>query len=40
MNLGQLKIFYLSSKLGSLSKAAEKLNVTQPAITKGIQRRQ
>jgi len=40
MNLGQLKIFYLSSKLGSLSKAAEALNVTQPAITKGIQRLQ
>ena len=40
MNLGQLKIFYLSSKMGSLSKAAEKLNVTQPAITKGIQRLQ
>jgi DNA-binding transcriptional LysR family regulator len=40
MNLGQLKIFYLSSKMGSLSKAAEELNVTQPAITKGIQRLQ
>ncbi|MCP4680831.1 MAG: LysR family transcriptional regulator [Desulfobacterales bacterium] len=40
MNLGQLKIFYLSSKMGSLSKAAEELNVTQPAVTKGIQRLQ
>ena len=40
MNLGQLKIFYLASKRGSLSKAAEELNVTQPAVTKGIQRLQ
>lgn len=40
MNLGQLKIFYLASKMGSLSKAAEELNVTQPAVTKGIQRLQ
>ena len=40
MNLGQLKIFYLTSKMGSLSKAAEKLSVTQPAVTKGIQRLQ
>ncbi len=40
MNLGQLKIFYLSSKMGSLSKAAQELNVTQPAVTKGIQRLQ
>jgi len=40
MNLGQLKIFYLASKRGSLSKAAEDLNVTQPAVTKGIQRLQ
>jgi DNA-binding transcriptional LysR family regulator len=38
MNLGQLKIFYLASKLGSLSKAAEELFITQPAVTKGIQR--
>lgn len=38
MNLGQLKIVYLANKMGSLSKAAEALNVTQPAITKGIQR--
>jgi len=40
MNLGQLKIFYLASKRESLSKAAEELNVTQPAVTKGIQRLQ
>jgi DNA-binding transcriptional LysR family regulator len=40
MNLGQLKIFYLASKMGSLSKAAEKLFITQPAVTKGIQRLQ
>jgi DNA-binding transcriptional LysR family regulator len=40
MNLGQLKIFYLAGKMESLSKAAEELNVTQPAVTKGIQRLQ
>lgn len=40
MNLGQLKIFYLASKMGSLSKAAEALFITQPAVTKGIQRLQ
>jgi len=40
MNLGQLKIFYLTSKMGSLSKAAGELNITQPAVTKGIQRLQ
>ena len=40
MNLGQLKIFYLTSRMGSLSKAAEELNITQPAVTKGIQRLQ
>ena len=40
MNLNQLKIFYLSSKLGSLSAAARELNITQPAVTKGIQRLQ
>jgi len=40
MNLGQLKIFYLASKRDSLSRAAEELNVTQPAVTKGIQRLQ
>ena len=40
MNLNQLKIFYLASKLGSLSAAGEKLNITQPAVTKAIQRLQ
>ncbi len=40
MNLGQLKIFYLASKMGSLSKAAEELVITQPAVTKAIQRLQ
>ncbi len=40
MNLGQLKIFYLAAKMGSLSKAAEELYITQPAVTKGIQRLQ
>ncbi len=38
MNLSQLKIFYLASKRGTLSKAAQELNITQPAVTKGIQR--
>jgi len=38
MNLNQLKIFYLASKLGSLSAAGEELNITQPAVTKAIQR--
>ncbi len=40
MNLNQLKIFYLAAKQGSLSAAAEALSVTQPAVTKGIQRLQ
>ncbi len=40
MNLNQLKIFYLAVKHGSLSAAAEKLCITQPAVTKGIQRLQ
>jgi LysR family transcriptional regulator, transcriptional activator of the cysJI operon len=38
MNLNQLKIFYLAAKHGSLSAAAEQLCITQPAVTKGIQR--
>ncbi len=38
MNLNQLKIFYLAAKRGNLSKAARELNITQPAMTKGIQR--
>lgn len=40
MNLNQLKIFYLASKLGSLSAAGEELNITQPAVTKAMQRLQ
>lgn len=40
MNLDQLKIFYLAAKHGSLSAAAEALCITQPAVTKGIQRLQ
>lgn len=40
MNLNQLKIFYFAAKHGTLSAAAEALCVTQPAITKGIQRLQ
>lgn len=40
MNLNQLKIFYLAAKHGNLSAAAEELNITQPAVTKGIQRLQ
>jgi LysR family transcriptional regulator, transcriptional activator of the cysJI operon len=40
MNLNQLKLFYLAAKHGSLSAAAEALCITQPAITKGIQRLQ
>ena len=40
MNLGQLRIFYFAGKMGSLSKAAEALFITQPAVTKGIQRLQ
>ena len=38
MNLNQLKLFYLAVKRGSLSAAAEALNITQPAVTKGIKR--
>jgi len=38
MNLNQLKIFYLATKRGNLSKAARELNITQPAVTKAIQR--
>ena len=40
MNLNQLKIFYLAAKHGSLSAAAEAMFITQPAVTKGIQRLQ
>ena len=38
MNLNQLKIFYLATKKGNLSQAAQELNITQPAVTKAIQR--
>jgi len=38
MNLNQLKIFYFTAKCGRLSLAAEVLHITQPAVTKGIQR--
>lgn len=40
MNLNQLKTLYLAAKRGSLIAAAAELNVTQPAVTKGIQRLQ
>lgn len=40
MNLNQLKIFYMAAKHGSLSAAADVLCITQPAVTKGIQRLQ
>jgi len=40
MNLNQLKIFYMAAKYGSLSAAAQQLCITQPAVTKGIQRLQ
>ncbi len=40
MNLNQLKIFYLAAKYGNLSAAAEDLYITQPAVTRGIQRLQ
>jgi len=40
MNLNQLKIFYLAAKNGNLSLAARDLFITQPAVTKGIQRLQ
>lgn len=38
MNLNQLKIFYYTAKCGRLSLAADELSITQPAVTKGIQR--
>lgn len=40
MNLNQLKIFYFAAKKGNLSAAAHELYITQPAVTKGIQRLQ
>lgn len=40
MNLNQLKIFYYAAKNGNLSNAANELFITQPAVTKGLQRLQ
>jgi len=40
MNLNQLKLFYLAVKQKNLSHAAAELNITQPAVSKGIQRLQ
>jgi DNA-binding transcriptional LysR family regulator len=40
MNLNQLKTFYFAAKNGNLSAAADELYITQPAVTKGIQRLQ
>ena len=40
MNLNQLKIFYMAAKKGNLSLAAKELFISQPAVTKGIQRLQ
>jgi DNA-binding transcriptional LysR family regulator len=40
MNLNQLKIFYTAAKKRNLSAAAQDLYITQPAVTKGIQRLQ
>jgi DNA-binding transcriptional LysR family regulator len=40
MNLNQLKLFYSAVKAGTLSAAAQELFITQPAVTKGIQRLQ
>ena len=40
MNINQLKIFYYAAKNGNLSTAANELFITQPAVTKGIQRLQ
>jgi DNA-binding transcriptional LysR family regulator len=36
MNLNQLKLFYLAVKHKNLSHAATELNITQPAVSKGI----
>ena len=40
MNLNQLRIFYRAAKRGSLSQAADDLYITQPAVTKAIERLQ
>lgn len=40
MNLNQLKAFYLTVKTGSITKAAEALSVTPPAISKSLNKLQ
>jgi LysR family transcriptional regulator, transcriptional activator of the cysJI operon len=40
MNLNLLKIFFYAARCGSISAAANALFVTQPAVTKGLQRMQ
>ncbi|MCP4689229.1 MAG: LysR family transcriptional regulator [Desulfobacterales bacterium] len=40
MNLNQLKLFHLAVKRKNLGLAARELNITQPAVSKGIQRLQ
>ena len=40
MTLNQLKVFYQAAKRGNLTLAAEDLFITQPAVTKSIQRLQ
>ena len=40
MNLNQLRIFYWTASEGSLSSAAEALNISQPAVTKALKRLQ
>jgi len=40
VNINLLRIFYYAAKLGSISAAADALFVTQPAVSKGLQRLQ
>lgn len=40
MNLNQLKLFYAAAKHGNLRVAADELFISQPAVTRGIQRLQ
>jgi DNA-binding transcriptional LysR family regulator len=40
VNINLLRFFYYAVKLGSISAAAEALYVTQPAVSKGLQRLQ
>jgi len=40
MNLNQLRLFYLAVKHKNLGRAAAELNITQPAVSKGIRRLQ